>query len=404
MDFKLEANQSMKLSLNLEMKTSIQILKMNSRRLKEYLENESLKNISLEIIETKKNIEKKENFIENISNEENSLIDFLHEQIRFLNIDEDTREALEYLINNLDERGYLVASEDSLRKDGSLKIKVFKESLKILRNLEPSGIGSENLIDCLKNQLINKGIEDKNIMNILENNLVDIADNNFKKIMNDNNLSLPKVENYIRIIKMLNPIPARGYYVNKSTEYIVPDLIIDTCDNDIFIKINDNSIPKIKIRTDINIRKMDIIKALAIEKGIKRRQETLLKVAEYILFFQKDFILNKKTLKSLKIKDIALELDLHESTVSRALKDKYIKIFGKIESLKKYVILNDKVEEIKNLIISLIKNEDKIKPYSDEEILKILKQNNYKIERRTISKYREELGILSSRERKKSRI
>ena len=121
----------------------------------------------------------------------------------------------------------------------------------------------------------------------------------------------------------------------------------------------------------------------------------------FLNFYQKEYILFDKNLKTLKVKDIAYSLNLHESTISRALKDKFIKINGKIESLKKYIILDDKTELIKRNILKIINNEDKKNPFSDEKILLKLAEENLFVQRRTIGKYREELGILSSRKRKK---
>ena len=141
--------------------------------------------------------------------------------------------------------------------------------------------------------------------------------------------------------------------------------------------------------------------ALALEKGLIKRGETLLEVGKYVLNYQKDYIILDKNLKTLKVKDIAYSLNLHESTISRALKDKFIKINGKIESLKKYIILDDKTELIKREILKIIESEDKKNPLSDEKILKKLMEKNLLVQRRTIGKYREELGIQSSRKRKK---
>ncbi len=138
-----------------------------------------------------------------------------------------------------------------------------------------------------------------------------------------------------------------------------------------------------------------------LERAIGKRQQALLKVGKYILNYQKDFILMNKTLKTLKIKDVAFELGLHESTVSRAIKDKFIKIDNRIETLKKYIVLDNKSEKIKKEILEIIENEDRKNPLSDNKILEMLLKKNFLIKRRTVAKYREELGIASIRKRKK---
>lgn len=401
MDFKLGLDQSLKLNLSLDMKISIEILKMSLKELKEYLEKESVKNSNIEIIFPKSNFSKNEdyeNFIENIGEEDESLISYLEEQIIYLEIKREVRDILEYLINNLDERGYLISNLEELRKNGGFKLNIFKDAIKILHTLEPIGVGATNLIDCLKIQLENKGILTDTLSNILDKNLEDIANADLKKISLERDIPLAKVKEYINTIKNLNPKPARGFYVNKKTDYIIPDLFVETNNEELIVNLNESGIPKIRLK---NENKKDQILALALERGLIKRQETLLEVGRYVLNYQKEYILFDKNLKTLKVKDIAYSLNLHESTISRALKDKFIKINGKIESLKKYIVLDDKAELIKREILKIIETEDKNNPLSDEKILIKLMEKNLLVQRRTVGKYREELGILSSRKRKK---
>ncbi|MCQ8211964.1 RNA polymerase factor sigma-54 [Cetobacterium somerae] len=402
-DFKLTLDQSLKLALSMEMKLSIDILKMSLKELRDYLRDESIKNPNIEIIYSKPLILKNddyENYIENISEKDESLIDYLEEQVTYLDLEKKTKEILGYLINNLDEKGYLIGNLEELRKDGNFKLIPFKKALSILKTLEPLGVGAENLIDCLKIQLNHKDILTPTLELILEKNLEDIAKNDLKKIALERDITMEKVANYVEIIKQLNPKPARGFYVNKKTRYIIPDLIAEILENNIIVSLNEEDIPKIKLKNDEG-SKNEFALLLAIERGIKKRQETLLKVGNYVLNYQKEYIIFNKPLKTLKVKDIAYELTLHESTISRALKDKYIKINGKVENLRNYIILDDKANIIKDEIIEIIKNENKNSPLSDEKILEKLLLKNFNLQRRTVGKYREELGIPSSRKRKK---
>ncbi|MGL5277594.1 MAG: RNA polymerase factor sigma-54 [Cetobacterium sp.] len=401
MDFKLGLDQSLKLNLSMEMKISIEILKMSLKELKEYLEKESTKNSNIEIIFPKSSFSKNEdyeNYIENIGEEDESLIDFLEEQIGYLEVKREIRDILEYLINNLDERGYLISSLEELRRSGGFKLNIFKDAIKILHTLEPLGVGATNLVECLKIQLENKGILTETLSNILERNLEDIATGDFKKISLERDIPLVKVKEYVNTIKSLNPKPARGFYVNRRIDYIIPDLFVETDKEEIIVNLNESVIPKIRLKSE---GKKDQMLALALGKALVKRGETLLKVGKYVLNYQKDYILFSKNLKTLRVKDIAYNLNLHESTISRALKDKFIKINGKIENLKKYIILDDKTELIKREILKIIENEDKKNPLSDEKILLKLAEKNLLVQRRTIGKYREELGIQSSRKRKK---
>lgn len=403
MDFKLGLNQNLKLSLTLEMKLSIDILKMNLKELKDYLENESIENPNIEVIYPKLIDSKNtvsENYLENIGQVSESLVSYLIEQVSYLKIKKEVKLVLEYLINNLDERGYLEYDILTLKSSSGFKSTIFKEALNILHTLEPFGVGATDLIDCLKIQLKNKGIFNSILIDILEKNLNEIADKNFEKIALERAISLEEVKRYIEIIKSLNPKPARGFYVNKNTKYIIPDLIIKRDKNNIIIDLNEGEIPKIRLKTEV-VSFKDKNKVLMLERAIGKRQQTLLKVGKYILNYQKDFILMNKTLKTLKIKDVAFELGLHESTVSRAIKDKFIKIDNRIETLKKYIVLDNKSEKIKKEILEIIENEDRKNPLSDNKILEMLLKKNFLIKRRTVAKYREELGIASIRKRKK---
>ncbi|MEG0068934.1 RNA polymerase factor sigma-54 [Cetobacterium sp.] len=402
MDFRLNLGQSLKLAMTTEMKLSIKILKMGLKELKDYLEKEALKNSAIEIVYPNKNYSKSneaENYLENLEGKEESLIDYLEEQIGYLKIDREVKEAMVYLINNLDEKGYILGDLNTLRKAAKIKINIFNTAFSLLRKLEPTGIGAVDLKDCLKIQIVEKEIKGKYIFLIIDQNLEDIAAGNLSKIAQKYSISLQEVKDEIQIIRSLNPKPARGFYVNDKTKYIVPDLITDIFENNILIRLNEDYLPKIKVNNRTG-EAQNISIALAIEKGIIKRQETLLKISTYIMEYQKEAIIKGVNLKTLRIKDIAFELEMHESTVSRAIKDKYIKINGNIEMLKKYIVLNSNTEIIKKKILKIIETEDKIKPLSDEKILKILETEKIYIQRRTVTKYREELGILSSRKRK----
>ncbi|MGL5053469.1 MAG: hypothetical protein ACRC5W_07800 [Cetobacterium sp.] len=398
---KLELDQKMKIGLSLEMKLSIEILRMGLNELREFLQKEQIKNSTFEIVYSKSMNRKSDNNInclENISEGEKSLIHYLEEQIMFLNVKKEVRDILNYLINNLDEKGYIDGDLEELRKAGCFKLLYFEEALNTLNKLEPLGVGSVDLINCLKIQIKNKGIKDDDLEKIIENNLEDIASKNLFKISLDRLIEMDKVEYYVRLIKTLNPKPARGFFVNKKTKYIIPDLIVEISGKEMRVILNEDNFPTIKIKK--LEMKNTYNTALVLERCIQKRQNTLFKVGQYILNYQKDNLINNKPLKTLKIKDIAFDLKLHDSTISRAIKNKFIKNGTKIEPLRKYIILDAKNEIIKNEIINLIKNENKKKPLSDEEILSFFIKNKIIINRRTITKYRNELGIFSSQKRK----
>nr|WP_307775258.1 RNA polymerase factor sigma-54 [uncultured Cetobacterium sp.] len=404
MDFKLDMSQSLKLSLSLEMKMSIEILKMAATDLKDFIKDKAKDNPCIEVEYSQKKIGKddaKDQLIESVYEEEN-LIDYLEEQIGYLDLDKKIKEIVIFLINNLDERGYLSFSHKELRKTLNIGNREYQNAVSVLTDLDPSGVGAENLKDCLKIQLRKKGQEDEILFKIIDNNLEDIAGGNLNRICEDYNITKEIVLEYISDIRKLNPKPARGFIVNSKIEYIIPDIIVDIEDGDLIIKLNNDDIPKLKIKKDEGNSK-DISFAIALLRCLEKRQNTLLKVSTYILDYQRDYILKNKKMKTLKIKDIAYDLNLHESTISRAIKDKYIKINGEIKSLRSYTLLNSEYEAIKEEILKIVDEENKLKPYSDEKIVTILKSMGLNLVRRTVTKYREELGIPSSRDRKNNR-
>lgn len=406
MDFKLEVNQSLKLMLSVEMKMSIEMLKMSAMELKEFIEKKSKENPAIEISYSNKEYKKSsssEFTVESFGEEEESLIDFLQEQIGYLSINRKTKDILFYLINNLDEKGYLVGDLKDLSKGIGVKLEDLKNGLEILQKLEPYGVGARSLEECLLIQIRLKKVKDLLLENIIKYNLNDIGENRLEKIVETYGITKNELLLKLGELRKLNPKPARGYSVNNKIEYVVPDIIVNIEDSKMNISLNKDYYPTVKVKDSEKSGK-NISSALSLVRAIEKRQNTLLKIGEYILKFQEKNIIEKRPLNTLRIKDIAFELGYHESTVSRAVKDKYIKINNNIKKLKEFVVFSSEREVIRDKILFLVGKEDKRKPLSDEKILEELKKDGFKINRRTITKYRDELGIGSSRKRKKESI
>lgn len=403
MDFKLNNSQSLKLSLSMDMKISIEILKMSSTDLLDFIDNKTKENPCIEVEFSKKKSGKdnlKDQLIECI-HKEDTLIDYLEEQIRYLALDRETKNIVIYLINNLDERGYLSFSHHELKRSLKIENKEYLKAITILTTLEPAGVGAVDLMDCLKIQLKRKNITDDILFDIIDNNLEDIANDNLDSLCEIYGITKTQINVFISDIKKLNPKPARGYIVNNKIEYLIPDIIAATEKGKLTISLNTDAIPKLRIHREKGDSK-DISSAIALLKSLEKRQDTLLKVSTYILNHQEEYILNNSMMKTLKIKDIAYDLGLHESTISRTIKGKYIKIDGKIRTLKSYILLNSEYEKIKYELEKIIKKEDKLNPYSDEAITKKLEEIGLTVVRRTVTKYREAMRIPSSRGRKKN--
>ena len=411
MDFTLKLKQEMKLSLTQEMKISMNILQMSSSNLKDFIEKEALKNPMLEVTysapSSKYSSDEETPSPFDFIIEEKTLIDFLEEQLGYLKISPKIKSICEYVINNLDDRGYLSISKLEIKKALKISTVQMKEALDIIYSLDPAGIGAENLKENLKIQLVAKNIIDEKLFSLIDDYLEELGDRNYSIISEKLDISTEQIEDYLDIIKTLEPIPARGYFVGNKTNYVVPEAKIEIVDEELVVILNEEAIPKIKINSSYESTnslsdKNNMYTAINLIKSIEKRYITLERVLNQLIIKQKTFFFKGKDfLQTLTLKDIAKELNLHESTISRTVRDKFIETPQGMIAIKSLFILNSECLEIKKSIEELIKSENKSSPLSDEKISLYFKNKGCNIARRTIAKYREELGIVSTRERKR---
>lgn len=413
MDFSLKLKQETKLILTQEMKTSMNILQMSSSQLKEYLEKEAVTNPAIEI--TYNNYTYKsynpssseDNFSPlDLVSEEETLFDYLEEQLGYLKISPKIKNICLFIVNNLDARGYLATPKLEIKRLLNINNQQLKEAFEIIYTLDPIGVGAENLKDCLKIQLRSKNIIDETLFSLIDNYLEEIASQNFSLIEEELNITKEDILDYLDLIRTLSPIPARGYVVSTSNNYVVPEAKIEIKDNKLTFKINEELIPKININSSYSdnpsANKNSIANAINIMKCLEKRYQTLNGILELLIVKQKDFFFKGENfLHSLILKDIANELNLHESTISRAIKDKYLDTPQGIISMKSLFIIDSSTIIIKKLIEEFITEENKKNPFSDEKLSLLLKEKGYSVARRTVAKYREELGFGSTRERRK---
>lgn len=453
MDFTLNLTQEQKLIMTQQMQLSVKLLQMSSFELQEYMEKEFQENPVLEAkyeenSETDKfkdRIDYKElikyfefdnygsqsygnydedevspfNFISNSK----SLKEYLHEQIGELNENDYLKSICDYIIENIDNRGYLDTTLEDICKEIKCNKELGEKALSIVQSLEPDGIGARDIKECLKIQLRKKGVEDDVIYKIIEEHIENLADNKYNVIAKDLNISLKDVQHYGDIIKSLEPKPSRGFFTGDEVKYIVPDAYIRKIDGVYHIIMNDSLLPRLSINSiykDIINNEKDkfaveyvkdrINSAMFLIKSVEHRKSTIYKVLEKILELQKDYFeYGEEYLKPMTLKEIADSLGMHESTISRAIRDKYIYTSRgtiRIKDLFTVGYNNEQGEDIsvrniKNQIKKLIEEEDKTKPLSDQAICDELNNMNMNISRRTVAKYREELGIKSSSKRKR---
>ena len=406
MDNKLDIIEKQKLIQSLKlsqiMKLSINILKMSITELNNFIEKEISKDLSVSV---ELNYSNQENYDDekeaeiNYLTDEKNFFQILEEQLSYFKIETKIKKICVFIINNLNKKGYLELSKIEIKDILEVSDKELDEAFDIIHNLEPYGVGAYSLEECLKLQLKVKNLIDDKLFLFIDNYLYLLADKKYDLIKEKLNINDEQLFNYIDIIKSLNPIPSRGYSVGKIKK-IIPDIFVETKKDEVFYEINRASIPQINVKDKINDKYYK--KLNEIVSCIEKRFETLDKIMEIIIREQKSFFLSQgKETNTLKISDVASELNLSPSTVSRAVKEKYIKTNFGIISLRKLFNLDSTVFLYQQKILEYIENENKEQPFSDQDIVNLLEKEGIKIARRTVTKYREKLGYKSSHKRKK---
>lgn len=431
--------QTTKLAMTQELTQAIALLQYSSQELLEFLENKAMENPLLQIesgnVQTMdpqydrvKKVKKaaqvdKQNWLEQIAKKETSLVDYLFSQIDFRFYDDSIKKVLTFLINSLDENGYLHIASDEVATILSVSFQEVEEAIQIIQDLEPAGVGARNLQECLLFQ-INREEEKKELATtIISDYFLLFAEKKWKLIAKHLGVELKQIQEVFDYVQSLNPRPASDFYSEQAT-YIIPDIIIKWDGTDFSVSVFDEVLPKIQFN-DRYFHKFhstddDKVKRFLQEKrqdyqwimrSLEQRKETLIKVALKMIEKQQDFFIHGPNhLKPMTMKEISEELDIHESTVSRAVREKYAQTpFGTIE-LKSFFSSTIKTtsdedtssSQVKKEISLLIDTEDKLKPLSDQDLVALLKANNgIVVSRRTIAKYRDQLGIPASSKRKR---
>ena len=406
MDNKLDIIEKQKLIQSLKlsqiMKLSINILEMSITDLNNFIEKEFTKDLEISV---ELNYSNQENYDDekeaeiNYLTDEKNFFQILEEQLSYFKIETKIKEICVFIINNLNKKGYLELSKIEIKDILEVSDKELDEAFDVIHSLEPYGVGAYSLEECLKIQLKVKNLIDDKLFLFIDNYLYLLVDKKYDLIKEKLNINDEQLFTYIDIIKSLNPIPSRGYSVGK-VKKIIPDIFVETKKDEVFYEINRASIPQINVKDKINDKYYK--KLNEIVSCIEKRFETLDKIMEIIIREQKSFFISQdKEINTLKISDVASELNLSPSTVSRAVKEKYIKTNFGIISLRKLFNLDSTVFLYQQKILEYIENENKEQPFSDQDIVNLLEKEGIKIARRTVTKYREKLGYKSSHKRKK---
>ena len=344
-------------------------------------------------------------------------------QLHLSKATEAQKEVGTLIIGNLDRDGYLKANLDEIATMGECDESCVAEVLCLIQEFDPGGVAARDLQECLLIQAKNLKLEDDLVVNIVTNHLHDLENRNYHAIVKATGRSPEEIREAIDIITGLDPKPGKQYD-EEEIQYISPDIFVYKVDNEFVILLNEDGMPKLRISPfyrealskdgDVTDQAREYIQgklrsAAWLIKSIHQRQRTIYRVAESIIKFQRDFFEKGIAhLKPLVLRDVAEDLSMHESTISRVTTNKYMHTPRGVFELKYF--FNSSIssftggavasESVKERIRQLVASEDQQKPYSDKAIVEKLREENIDIARRTVAKYRELLGILPSNLRK----
>lgn len=457
MDYGLRQELSQKLVMTPQLRQAIAILQLSSLELVEMIEAELLENPVLEVednrlgeAETEQPIEAggpdlASDYLEWVKYldegidtgfapaEEKSSAEFygasavpLHEHLEFqlhlATLNASARRAGEYLIGCIDDNGYLRVSVEEAAAALAMPAALVEEVLTLIQTFDPPGVGARDLRECLSIQVRQRGLNDPIVRAVIDGHLADIAAGRLRCIADKLGCTTQDVQRAVDVIRTLDPKPGRGFGQGSQSAYILPDVTVERVGGRYVILINDSVVPRLTINpyyrrlmreADSDARRFvegRINAALWLMRSIEQRRRTLYNVVEAIVDLQRDFFDHgPKFLRPLTMKKVAERLGIHESTVSRATANKYAATPHGLLALRAFFSAGVQgsggedvaAAQVKREIRELVAQEDPARPLSDQALTDLLNRRGIAVSRRTVAKYREELGIPSSCKRKR---
>ena len=388
------------------------------------------------------------NYSSNNENEKNeipfasgpSFTEHLTSQLNTLKLDNKEKKIAEFLVGSIDNSGYIrqelneIVDDLAFTQNLDVSIEKLKNILSIVQQLDPAGVGAQSLKDCLIIQLKRKAVNDdiELAIDILEHSFEHFSKKHFNKLIAKYNISEERLKAVIKEVEKLNPKPGNSYSnTNKPIEHIIPDFKIEIDNNNLILTLNNRNSPILKISKEYD----EMLKGYKLDKNktksqkdavqfikqkldsakwfidaVKQRQETLYVTMSAIMEYQKEYFItgDEKNMKPMILKDIAEKIEMDISTISRVANSKYVDTPYGTKLLKEFFsesMTNQSGEEIstieiKKILQTIIEKENKKFPETDEKLVKLLVNKGYKIARRTVAKYREQLNIPVARLRK----
>jgi RNA polymerase sigma-54 factor len=364
--------------------------------------------------------EREELPFENIVRSVNSLTDHLDEQLRFTVEDPLVRRIGNEIIGNLDEDGYLRAELSEIAERCETTVDQVEKVLMLVQAFDPPGVAARSIQECLLIQLKVDPNPDPVSVEIVEEHFDELSRRRYPDIARALKLPLDRVMESVEEIMGLEPKPGRRFG-GADSRYIVPDVVVHKMGSEYVVVLNEDGIPRLRVNALYRslLRnsgdearayvEQKLRSAVWLIKSVDQRQRTLRKVTQSIVKFQRDFLdKGLPCLRPLSLRDVGEDIGMHESTISRVTTNKYVETPQGLFELKFFFhsgIASGDGEmvssvSVKKMIQDLLANEDPAKPLSDQEVAQILKGRGLTIARRTVAKYREELGILPSHQRR----
>ena len=353
-----------------------------------------------------------------------SLADHLVSQLCCSDFVGEQRQVLLHILGNLDKDGFLCVSDEEIAEACECDLESVQSVIETVQSLDPAGIAARNLEECLLLQLDRQGLRESLEAKIVQQHLPRLEKKQYDAIAKIEGVEVQTVYKAVTVIQQLEPRPGIQFS-DDATRYITPDIYVYKDGGEYVISLNEDGLPKLRV-SPYYLRLLheedhggnnpgrayltERLKAASwLIKSIHQRQQTIYKVTESIVKFQREFLDHGiEQLRPLVLKDVADDIGMHESTVSRVTTNKYVHTPQGVFELKFFFTTGIKTDEgsvssssVKEKIRSIVAGETPSAPVSDQEIVEILKKENINIARRTVAKYRESMNILSSSKRKK---
>lgn len=351
-----------------------------------------------------------------------SLTEHLEWQVNLLQIDEEIEDAAYAIIGNLDADGRLNATDEEIAELCGREIEIVETARTVVLKLEPVGCGARDVKECLLAQLESNGEGKSLAADLVRNHLEDLQPHRLQHLSKDTGVELHALNEEINKIRILDPYPGRRYS-SEEPIYVAPEVYIEKVEDEFVIYFTDDGSPRLRISNtyqqllgeqETTKETKDFIKdkvrsAVDLLRNIEHRRQTIYRVVECIVDRQKDYLNHgEQYLKPMMLKDVAEDIGMHLSTISRVVNRKYAHTPQGVIELRRFFsegMLNEDGEEVSTRILKLrikkmIEDEDTKKPLTDDEIAKVLSKEGVKLSRRTVAKYRDQMNIPGSRERK----